>query len=421
MTRTRKTARRDHGDGALYRRASDGLWVGAVTLAPGPDGRRRRRTVSSRDYATAARKLRELVRAAGDNPDLPSASMTVEKWLAHWVETIAAPNVRPKTLVAYRSDIRLHIVPAVGRYRLDRLGPEHVRAMAGQITSKGRSSTTALRCHATLGIALNDAVREGHVSRNVAALVKRPPKAVNNRGALTVDQAVQLLRHADASGDPLASFYAAALFTGARRGELLGLQDDRVTDRLDIAWQLQRLAWIHGCAFGGVQASCGRRAASCPNRLLEVPPGLEYRVLDGGLVLTRPKSKKARVIPLVEPLTSILATRPPGPHGLLWTTSSGKPIDPRDATAAWRAAVAAAGLPAVPLHAARHTTVTLLLAAGVPERVIQQIVGHSSVVTTQAYMHVDDAQARGALEGLGRLLVPSAQSDVHSAGEHRVV
>lgn len=399
-----KTARRGRSEGALYRR-EDGMWIGAVTLPAGGDGRRRRKTVSSRDYATAARKLRDLRRdleAAGG--DLPTATMRVDRWLTHWVETIAAPNVRPKTLAAYRGDVRTHIIPAVGKHRLDRLTPEHVRAMNAAIVAKGNSSTTALRCHVTLGIALKAAEREGIVRRNVAALVKRPAKAANSRGAFTVEQAVTLIRHASQAGDPLASFYAAALLTGARRGELLGLQGERATDTLDLSWQLQRLDYTHSC--GG---TCGReRAGSCPTRQLEVPPGFEHRVLHGALCLTRPKSAAGwRVVPLVEPLASILGRQIPGPHGLLWTTPAGTPIDPRHATAAWRDAVAAAGLPPVPLHAARHTTATLLRAAGVPEDVILQILGHSSVLTTRGYIHADLTEARKALEGLSAALDPA--------------
>lgn len=394
-----KKSRRDKGDGGLYKRA-DGMWIGAVQLPAGADGKRRRKTVSSKDYKTAAGKLRDLRRQIQDNPDAPSASMTVEKWLDHWLLHIVTPNARPKTRDGYRDDVRLHITPAIGRHRLDRLAPAHVRSMDAAIIAKGRSSTTALRCHTTLGVALNDAMREGHIHRNVAALVKRPAKAVNSRGALTVDQAVHLMRHAAENLDPLASMYATALFTGGRRGEVIGLQDDRVTDRIDFAWQLQRLRYTHGCGD-----ACGRKRGSCPDKHLEIPPGFEFIQLDGGLCLTRPKSSKGvRVIPLVEPLASILAAIEPGPHGLLWTTKTGHPIDPRDASAAWKAAVKAAGLPPVPLHAARHTTATLLRAAGVPVDIIQQILGHSSAVTSQGYIHLDDTQMRHALEGLSGTL-----------------
>lgn len=51
---------RPKGDGALFQRSSDGVWVGRVELPPGPDGKRRRRHVTSKDRATAERKLKAL-------------------------------------------------------------------------------------------------------------------------------------------------------------------------------------------------------------------------------------------------------------------------------------------------------------------------------------------------------------------------
>ena len=64
----------------------------------------------------------------------------------------------------------------------------------------------------------------------------------------------------------------------------------------------------------------------------------------------------------------------------------------------------AAELPRVPLHAARHTTATLLLAAGVPQRVITEILGHSSAAVSAAYEHVDLALAADAMNRLSKML-----------------
>lgn len=49
--------------------------------------------------------------------------MTAGEWLAIYLEQVARPKVRPRTLDRYRSDIELHIIPAIGRYRLDKLQP----------------------------------------------------------------------------------------------------------------------------------------------------------------------------------------------------------------------------------------------------------------------------------------------------------
>ena len=58
----------------------------------------------------------------------------------------------------------------------------------------------------------------------------------------------------------------------------------------------------------------------------------------------------------------------------------------------------------MPLHAARHTTATLLLEQGVDAEVIKQILGHSQIVTTRGYQHVSLELARRAVDELGQSL-----------------
>ena len=56
------------------------------------------------------------------------------------------------------------------------------------------------------------------------------------------------------------------------------------------------------------------------------------------------------------------------------------------------------------LHEARHTTATLLLAAGVDPEIIKAILGHSSIVTSRAYMSVQPGMKQDALNAVGGLL-----------------
>ena len=395
-------ARRSRGDGGLYKRTSDGLWIASIDLG-WAGGKRRRKVVSSTDYATASRKLRDLRRQVQDHGDIPTASMTVGAWLDHWLEHIISATARPRTLTTYRGYVTNHIKPAIGKKRIDQLQPQHLRVMHKAMTDAGLSSTSALQAHHILSKALTDAMREGVAPRNVADLVAAPRRAVSTRGSLTVNDTIAVLR--GVADDPLGSRWAAALLTGARQGELLGLEVNRVSGVLDLSWQLQRLRFRHGCA-----GTCTvKRAGNCPRRELDVPPGFEHRPLDGGLALTRPKSRSGtRVVPLVEPLATILARHlaaaPPNPHGLVWARPDGRPIDPSHDSAAWHDALTAAGVPQAPLHAARHTTATLLQKVGVPQQIITSILGHSEMVTTMAYQHDDQSLAVHGLERLSALL-----------------
>lgn len=401
-------ARRQRGSGGLYRtkdlQGRPDLWRAAVDLGFTPAGTRRRKVVSSKSRNEVIRKLAQLRRTIEDTGSAPAANITVGRWLTDWLDGVAAARVRPRTLATYRGYVDRYLVPHLGRRRLDQLQPQHVRAMHKAMTDAGLSSTTALQAHRILVKALSDAHREGLLVRNVAQLVDAPRRATASRGALTPEQAVTLLRSVDQTA--MGARWAAALFLGARQGEALGLAWDRVdldAGTVDLAWQLQRLPYRHGC-----DGTCGRsRAGSCPRRELAVPVSFEHRVVDGGLVLTRPKSRAGlRVIPLPGPMLRALRwhrERSTG-DGLVWTRPDGRPIDPKDDSAAWRQALATAGLPPVPLHAARHTTATLLGRLGVGERVVSSILGHNSLAVTQGYIHSDLTMQRDAMDRLGGLL-----------------
>lgn len=406
--------RRPKGEGAVYQRKSDGMWCASVEL-PSPDGRRRRKVVVSKTENGAKEKQKKAKRDLIVNGDIFTNGQTLETWLRVWFRDIAAKKLRPRTASTYESYMKNHIVPSIGKVRLDKLTPAHVRKLHNDMADKGLSSTSAGQAHRILAVALKYAEQDGRVTRNVTHLTDAPPKAATALVALDASEGMRVLE--TAAGDPLGSLWWAVLLTGARQGELLGLTHDRVTDSLDFAWQLQRISWRHGCDPLG---SCERkRGTDCPERKILHAANWEHTRLEGGLYLSRPKSDSGwRIIPLVEPLKTVLQIQmqanesKPNPHNLVWSNADGSPIDPRAETEAWDALLKRAGVPDVRLHDGRHTTVDLLFEAGVPEQVIMDIVGHSSLAMTHKYRSkkakaaANRPQLTDAMNRLSKLITP---------------
>ncbi|GAP53826.1 integrase [Arthrobacter sp. Hiyo6] len=402
----RKPKTRGKGEGAIYKRASDGMWCTSIELPAGLDGKRRRKVVCRKAKPDVIDEMRKVQRELAQHGDLPTSSITLAKWAAHWVDKIAHKEIKPRTLAGYKTVINGYILPVLGKKMLGKITAQDVRRLHevmaatpkdpklrdGRELPEGTvmlSSTYVLLAHNALSVMLGAAMQEGKISANPCEMVSRPRKRVIEQAALTLPQSIELLAHIAPRADR--SLWATYLLTGARRGEIIGLEWDRVTDVLDLSWQMQRITDI-----------------------TKAPDDFEYRQVKGTLYLTRPKSSSGwRVIPLVEPLKSILELHKQGaPDGGLVFREDGRPWDPDRVTKAWKKLMVSAGLPEdVVLHGARHTTVDLLYAAGVPEDIIQAIVGHSTRQMTRSYRtRVDSDRLNEGMESLSRLLQPQIES-----------
>ncbi len=141
------TKRRGHNEGSIYQR-SDGRFVGAVSLGM-VDGKRRRKVV----YGSTREEVRQqLVKIHNDlRRGLPvqTAGTTVASFLEEWLSSVA-PKFAPKTLKNYTMVVHLHLIPALGTHKLEKLTQRHVQAMLDAKSASGltlaRSSTSATSC-----------------------------------------------------------------------------------------------------------------------------------------------------------------------------------------------------------------------------------------------------------------------------------
>lgn len=414
------------GEGTVYQRKSDGMWVCALDLGTDESGKRRRKTVTAKNKADLITKRRKLIRDLEDGLVVAHTGMTVETWLDKWHNDISKRRLKPRVWAGYGSQIERHIKPAIGKQRLDKLTPAHIRSMHDRIANTpskrgdGNVSSRVVEvCHNILSRALRDAVNEGLIRDNPCDRVDRPAVNSREREPITVENAKKLLLSAGEANDTLTAMWAAALLLGARQSELMGLTWSRVnlqTGTVDLSWQLQQLPFRHGCVPVGKTPNCGRKTGGgCPKRTHDVPRDYEHHPVDGGLCFTRPKTKASiRAIPIPPLLVQALATHkkntPAGDHDLVWVRKDGKPWRHKQVLEAWQTATTRAGIPACDMHSTRHTTASLLMELGVPETVIMQILGHSTVLSTKSYLHANLEMAQKAMAQLGQALTSDTET-----------
>lgn len=400
-----------YGEGTIYQKA-DGTWAGQVNMAP-PGAKRQRRTVYGKTKAEVQRKLGE-ARDAKKRGDHSTSSMTFGKWLDRW---LVRAELKPTTRKAYRSVIRAHLKPLLGNVRLDRLNTGHVDSLHDAMRAQpGTSSTTVRNAHRVASSALSTAVAQGRVQDNVFRKVPAPPKTGRKPEALMLEAAERVEAIAARSDAELSSLYAA-LYCGLRPGERLGLRWSHVdfdSKTLDLEWQMQKIDWSHGCGEQDDDETwpCGRKKGGyCPQRWLgDLSETLRHEIIEDNYVLHSPKTVGSqRIVPIpnfmVAPLRRHFVAylenqlrEDFADHGLVWHDGNGHPTDPGKDRHAWHDLLAEAGVKRTTLYAARHTAATLLLEKGVDAKVIQQILGHSEVLTTRGYQQVRVELARSALD-----------------------
>jgi integrase len=262
---------------------------------------------------------------------------------------------------------QLHLAPALGRIPLVKLTAEHVNDLIQAKLRAGLSPRSVHHIRAVLRNGFGRAEKWGLVSRIVAALADPPRVPEYGARFLTLDEARAFL--AAARGDRLEALYSVALSVGLREGEALGLRWSEV---------------------------------DLEARTLRVTHALE-RVPGRGLQLVEPKTKSSRralVLPdiVVRQLRAHRARQLQERIGadalgqdldLVFTTYEGRPLQATHVLAGrFRRIREAAGIGPLRFHDLRHSAATLLLAQGVPQRVVMEQFGHSTLAMTQKYTHV---------------------------------
>lgn len=382
---------------------ADGGWHGRVTVGVRDDGRLDRRHVRGRTRGVVTAKVRELEKAR-DRGAVAQAGhrWTVTEWMRHWLVNIAEPSLRASSFNAYRVAVETHIVPALGRHRLDRLEPEQLERMYRSLIDSGARPATAHQVHRTLRTAIGEAVRRGHVSRNAAAIAKPPRVQVEPPEPFTLEEMQRLL--GAARGRRNGARWAIALSLGLRQGEVLGLRwrdVDLETGTLRVRSTLLRPVYRHGC-----DGRCGHVAGSCPQRVRSNAVLGDTKTGAGRRVVGLPEA-------LVELLRGHLAAQivERAAARQLWAdedwvfaTRTGGSASPNSDFHEWKSLLRVAGVRDARLHDARHSAATMLLVLGVPERTVMSVMGWSSTAMAARYQHVTDPIRRDVARRMGTLL-----------------
>lgn len=364
-------AKRGNNEGSISKR-DDGRWMARISL---PGGKRKYYYGDTR--AEVAKKLTEATRDRDKGLPVVGERLTVGQHLDTWLESSVKPSVRPRTYAGYEAHVRLHLKPALGKVSLSKLTPQQVQSFLNQTIEGGLTPATALRIRATLRKSLNQAMRWGLVSRNVATLIDAPKARRPKIEPMPPEQARQFL--AAIQGDQHEALYNLVLATGLRQGEALGLRwEDIDIDRgsVTVRRSLQRLKGVSTLSQTKTEGSW---------RTLPIPP----------IAVQRLREHRAR-----QNRERLQAGDGWNDLGLVFTAAAGEPIEPSGVTKRFQRILKREGLPRRRFQDLRHTAATYWLLQGIDLQVVKDLLGHSQIsLTADTYAHVmpalrEDAAAR---------------------------
>jgi integrase len=337
-------ARRGQGEGSVFQR-KDGRWAAKLTA----DSKTYTRYARTKKDALAKMKdLRREVEAGVAD----TGKVTVGQYLADWLRG-RKDKIEYASWRNYEAEVRLRIAPELGDVELRRLTPELVSRFYASLAEREVGPRMQRYSHQTLSKALNDAVRAGLIASNPCARVEPPKARRKTVEALRLSEIYLLL---DGIQDPIISLAAEiAVFTGLRRGEVAGLRWSDVDLDRGMLHVSQQIAMVDGhFAPKELKTPSSRRTVSLPEVLLN-----RLRLLrqDSGYVVSH---------------------------------AAGGFFTPDWLSHAFHDEVRLIdAVPNLRFHDLRHVNASLLLAAGVSSKALQQHLGHSQIgVTLDIYAHL---------------------------------
>jgi integrase len=363
--RHHKPKDRGHGEGSVFMRKGGDRnkpWVAQIPL-----GRGKKQTVGY--YATKQEAVVAKNKALQDIEQLQrvkNSRQTLGEYLEYWLEHVHRLSVRLSTYVQNRALLKLHLIPALGNVPLQKLTARDVQQLYSKLQER-LSAGRVKNLHVLLHKALKHAMEDNLVRENVCDRVTLPRMETDERPVLTQAQARLLVQAAKETR--LETLLTVVVTTGMRHGELRALRwQDVDLDKKEIHVRYSS-GWVPG--YGNVQSEPktkkGRRTIALHPFVVEA-------------------LRSHRTEQLEQRLKAGAAWQD---HDLVFPGRTGNYFNRPTLYKNFHKILAKAGLPRIRLHDLRHSAATILLAMGVNIRVVQEILGHSSIsITLGIYGHV---------------------------------
>lgn len=366
-------AKRGQGEGTISKRP-DGTWWARISLGYDAQGKRKRKAFYGKTRKEVQEKMTAAINELNKGTYIEPSKMSVAQWIDVWLKEYRMNFVRPKTYYLNESYARNHIKPVLGHYYLKDLRKEMVQGFVNGLIEKKLKSRTIAGIVGTLRVAFEQAVDNGLIAQNSVDRVKLPKEQREEARVLTVEEQEKLLEVAYNYQHGI--MYEFLIYTGLRIGEATALTWDDIDfdeSLIDINKSLTR------CQIGddgkyNYTLEVGETKTSTSKRKVPMIP----EIAD---LLKRHKQTQELDIRLLKGTAK--------DYNLVFCTRYGTPVHGRTIREMLNSMAKRAGVEKLHPHTLRHTFATRCLEKGIDMRVVQELLGHSSIkMTSDIYTHV---------------------------------
>lgn len=302
-----------------------------------------------------------------------SGNIKFQDFTEQWFRDYAKDNLRTRTITEYRK-LTKRLYTALGHIRLDKLKPRHLVEFYRLLAEPGQNKRTGgglapksiLHYHTMISSVLDRAVKWGMIPESPCKKVDPPKVPKHQIECLDDMQAAAFLAGMEAAPLEDKALFTLALYTGMRRGELLGLEWPDVDFDSGVIHirRTSQYAPERGIYTDTTKTEQSKRPLSVPDELLSLLR--EYRVWQNERRLLLGNT-------WAEEWTE---------HPRLFTQFDGKPMHPNTPYQELQKLLKRYDMPQVSLHSLRHTNATLLIGSGADVRTVSGRLGHSQTSTT---------------------------------------
>lgn len=384
-----KRSKRANGEGCI-RQLKDGRWEARITDGYTSEGKQHWKTFSGKKQSIVIKKLDDYKTNRDKFKDENIVKYTISQWLNIWYETYVINNVRISTRVSYESIINNHLIPYIGNIKLVNLSKIDIESMYNKLIKNDKKKTnrsglsvkTIRNIHLVLHEAMKEAFELGYINKNPADIAKVPTLKNLNQKKKEIEiyskEEQKKLIEISKNDKIYGIVVIVALYTGMRKGEILGLQWDDINfdnKTISVNKQLSRLKDYEG--------NTGKRT-----KLF-----IQYNTKT---------NNSTRIIPMSSSLENILKKqnelqqkykRKLGKayykYNMVFCREDGYYLDPDTVLSKYQELAKKAKIKKCTFHALRHTFATRALESNISPKVVSKILGHTSVqFTLDTYTHV---------------------------------